>query len=62
MSKDNNRCDYKMSPNCDGTLKGRNGTPHKVILGPKNGWPDLENPKEETKYACIDCEMMFDED
>lgn len=46
-------CDYRIHEKCDGTLRGRKGTPHKVWSKDK-GW--------HVKYACIECEMCFDED
>ena len=51
----NNKCDYHIGDKCDGTLRGKGGTPHKVYSDPK-----LEI--EEINYACIYCEMCFDED
>lgn len=47
-------CDYEISDKCDGTLKGRSGTKHVVYKT-----PSLKNPI--IQYACIDCEMCFDE-
>ena len=50
------QCDYQVSPKCDGTLKGRKGTIHKVYTTPRNTTKAIYVQK----YACIDCEMCFD--
>lgn len=52
-----NVCDYKIADNCDGTLQGKSGTKH-VVYDKPSDYPD----KPKYKYACILCEMCFDED
>lgn len=54
----NGPCDYRISKKCDGTLRGRYGTIHKVYEKPE----DVIKEQPKHKYACIECEMLFDED
>lgn len=47
------RCAY-----CGGWLKGR-GVAHTVYLSNDKGWP---SDTKATKYACMRCEMGFDDE
>ena len=54
------RCDYCGYPIAEGGgRRYRGGTPHYVYPSLKNGMP---SKKEKLKYACLRCEMEFDED
>ena len=44
-------CDYELSDKCTG-VSDRKGIEHEVVV----------DGKEVTKYACMDCEMLFDND
>ena len=50
-------CDYKISDNCLTTLKPTEGTKHVVYAKPSD-YPD----KPQVNWACINCEMEFDND
>lgn len=50
-------CDYQVHEKCRQTLQPHEGTPHYGFIDPKT-----MQVTEEVKWACIECEMCFDED
>jgi hypothetical protein len=49
-------CDYKIHDRCHQTLQPHEGTPHYGFVNNDGSLSD------QVKWACIKCEMCFDED